>query len=114
MSYRKLGTRTSEQRRIILANLVRQLIQHEKIETTEARAKEARKIMDKVITYGKIGTVEARRDALALLMNDKEAVKKVFNDLVKRYEKRSGGYTRILKLKERRGDDALMVILELV
>ena len=114
MAYRKLGTRTSEHRRAILANLAKEIIIHEKIETTEERAKEVRKIVEKIITIGKKGTVEARRDVLAILMNDKEVMTKVFNDLAKRYEERKGGYTRILKLKERRGDNALIVRIELV
>jgi len=114
MAYRKLGTRTCEQRRALLANLIKQIIIHERIETTEARAKEIRKMVDRVITYGKKGTLEARRDAVANLLNDKEVAKKVFEDLAKRYETRNGGYTRILKVSERRGDDASMVIIELV
>ncbi len=114
MAYRKLGTRTSEQRRALLANLTKQVITHERIETTEQRAKEVRKMVDKIITYGKKGTLEARRDAIAKLLNDKDVVKKVFDDLAKRYATRNGGYTRILKLHERRGDDAAIVILELV
>lgn len=87
---------------------------HEKITTTETRAKEVRKFVDKMITYGKNGSLVSRRKALAFLQNDTEVVKKVFDDLAKRYENRNGGYTRILKMTERRGDDALMVILELV
>ena len=113
MAYRKLG-RTNKHRRSMLANLTRDLINNEKIETTETRAKEARKFVDKMISYGKDGSLVARRKALAFLQNDNEAVKKVFDDLAKRYASRNGGYTRILKLTERRGDDALMVILELV
>jgi len=67
-----------------------------------------------MISYGKDGSLVARRKALAFLQNDKAAVTKVFDDLAKRYASRNGGYTRILKLTERRGDDALIVILELV
>lgn len=111
--YRKLG-RTNKHRRSMLANLTKDVIMNEKIETTETRAKEARKFVEKMISYGKDGSLVARRKALAFLQNDNEAVKKVFDDLAKRYASRNGGYTRILKLSERRGDDALMVILELV
>ena len=113
MAYRKLG-RTNKHRRSMLANLTRNVIKNEKIETTEARAKEVRKFVDKMITYGKDGSLVSRRKALAFLHNDNVAVKKVFDDLAKRFAARNGGYTRILKLTERRGDDALMVILELV
>lgn len=113
MAYRKLG-RTNKHRRSMLANLTRDLIMNEKIQTTETRAKETRKFLDKMITYGKNGSLVSRRKAIAFLQNDSVAAKKVFDDLAKRYETRNGGYTRILKLEERRGDDALMVILELV
>lgn len=113
MAYRKLG-RTNKHRRSMLANLTRDVIMKERIETTETRAKEVRKFVDKMITYGKDGSLVARRKALAFLHNDTEAVKKVFDDLAPRYANRNGGYTRILKLTERRGDDALEVILELV
>jgi len=113
MGYRKLGV-DNQHRRAMLANLVIELVTHESIKTTEARAKEARKFVDRMITYGKKGTVEARRDCLAFLMNDKVATKKIFDELAPRYKDRNGGYTRILKLDERRGDDALIVILELV
>ena len=113
MAYRKLG-RDNKHRRSMLANLTRQLIMNEKIETTETRAKEARKFIDKMITYGKKCDLVSRRKALAFMQNDKVATKKVFDDLAKRFANRNGGYTRILKLDERRGDDALMVILELV
>ena len=87
---------------------------NERIETTETRAKETRKFVDKMISYGKDGSLVARRKALAFLQNDTVAVKKVFDDLAVRYANRNGGYTRILKINERRGDDALVVILELV
>lgn len=113
MAYRKLG-RNNKHRRSMLANLTKDLINNESIQTTETRAKETRKFVDKMITYGKDGSLVARRKALAFLQNDKETVKKVFDVLAPRYAKRNGGYTRILKLTERRGDDALMVILELV
>ena len=113
MAYRKLG-RSNKHRRSMLANLTKGLIMNEKIETTETRAKETRKFVDKMISYGKDGSLVARRKALAFLQNDTEAVKKLFDDLAPRYANRNGGYTRILKLTERRGDDALIVILELV
>lgn len=111
--YRKLG-RTNKHRRSMLANLTKDLIINERIQTTETRAKEVRKFVDKMITYGKDGSLVARRKALAFMHNDKEVVRKVFDVLAPRYAARNGGYTRILKLTERRGDDALMVILELV
>ena len=113
MQYRKLG-RETRIRRSILAGLTKDVIMHESIVTTEARAKEVRKFVDKMITYGKKGTLVSRRKALAFLYNDTDAVNKVFNELAKRYETRNGGYTRIIKLKERVGDDALQVKLELV
>ena len=113
MAYRKLG-RDNKHRRSMLATLTKQLIENERIVTTETRAKEVRKTFDKMVTYGKKGTLVSRRLALAFLHNDKKAVDKVFNDLAKRYENRAGGYTRIIKLNERRGDDALEVKLELV
>ena len=113
MAYRKLG-RESRIRRSILAGLTKEVITHGYVVTTEARAKEARKFVDKMITYGKKGTLISRRKALAFLHNDKDVVKVIFNELVPKYENRNGGYTRIIKLKERVGDDALMVRLELV
>ena len=113
MAYRKLG-RDNKHRRSMLANLTKDVIMNERITTTETRAKEVRKFVDKMITYGKNGSLVSRRQALAFLHNDTEAVKKVFGDLATRYKDRNGGYTRILKLEERKGDDALMVILELV
>ena len=113
MAYRKLG-RNNKHRRSMLANLTRNLIMNERIETTETRAKEVRKFVDKMITYGKDGSLVSRRKALAFMQNDTVATKKVFDDLANRFATRNGGYTRIIKLSERRGDDALMVILELV
>ena len=113
MSYRKLS-RESRIRRSILAGITKDVITHGYVVTTEARAKEARKFIDKMITYGKKGTLISRRQALAFLHNDKDVVSKVFNELAPKYKDRNGGYTRIIKLKERIGDDALMVKLELV
>ena len=94
--------------------MTKQVIVNETITTTDTRAKEVRKFVEKMITYGKKGDLVSRRKALAFLHNDKKVVDKIFNDLAKRYENRNGGYTQILKLNERRGDDALMVILRLV
>lgn len=113
MSYRKLGT-DNKHRRSLLATQTKQVILNESIVTTESKAKEVRKFVDKMITYGKKGDLVSRRKALAFLHNDKEVVNKIFNDLAVRYENRNGGYTQILKLDERRGDNALMVILRLV
>ena len=113
MAYRKLG-RDNKHRRSLLASQVKNVIMYESIQTTETRAKETRKFVDKMITYGKVGSLVARRKALAFLHNDKAVVDKIFNELAPRYAKRNGGYTRILKMSERRGDDALTVILELV
>ena len=113
MAYRKLG-RDNKHRRSMLATLTKQLIENERIVTTGTRAKEVRKTFDKMVTYGKKGTLVSRRLALAFLHNDSKAVDKVFNELAPRYKDRNGGYTRIIKKSERKGDSALEVILELV
>ena len=113
MAYRKLG-RDNKHRRSMLATLSKEVIMNEEITTTDTRAKEVRKFVDKLITYGKKGDLGSRRRALAFVHNDKEVVDKVFNELASRYAKRNGGYTQILKLDERRGDNALMVVLRLV
>lgn len=111
--YRKLGLST-DQRRAMLRSLVTSFLKHGRIETTETRAKEVRRCVEKMITYGKNGSLVSRRKALAFLMNNTDAVKKVFEELAPKYQDRNGGYTRILKLDERKGDDALVVTLELV
>ena len=113
MAYRKLG-RDNKHRRSMLATLTKQVVNNESITTTDTRAKEVRKFVDKMITYGKKGDLVSRRKALAFLHNDKATVDKIFTDLAKRYENRNGGYTQILKVAERRGDNSLMVILRLV
>ena len=113
MAYRKLG-RDNKHRRSMLANLTKDVIMNERITTTETRAKEVRKFVDKMITYGKDGSLVSRRSALAFLHNDNEVVKKIFDELAVKYATRNGGYTRILKLDERRGDNALLAIIELV
>ena len=113
MAYRKLG-RDNKHRRSMLATLTKQVIMNESITTTETRAKEVRKFVDKMITYGKKGDLVSRRKVYAFVHNDKAVVEKIFNDLAPRYAERNGGYTRILKLGERRGDNSLMVLLQLV
>ncbi len=113
MAYRKLS-RDTKKRRSILAGLTKTVILNGSVVTTEARAKEVRKFVDKLITYGKRGTLVSRRKALAFVHNDNEVVSKVFNELATKYQDRNGGYTRIIKITERIGDDALQVRLELV
>ena len=111
--YRRLN-REKSIRRSILAGLTKDVILNESVVTTEARAKEVRKYFDKMVTYGKNGSLVSRRLALAFLHNDEACVAKVFGELATRYQERNGGYTRIVKYKERKGDNALTVILELV
>ncbi|MFC4652951.1 50S ribosomal protein L17 [Lactococcus nasutitermitis] len=126
MSKRKLG-RNSAQRKAMLRDLTTQLIINETIVTTEARAKEVRSTVEKMITLGKRGDLHARRQAAAYVRNEiaekdfneetetfPTALQKLFNDIAKRYEGRNGGYTRILKVEPRRGDAAPMAIIELV
>lgn len=126
MGYRKLG-RKSAQRKAMLRDLTTDLIINEYIVTTEARAKEVRKTVEKMITLGKRGDLHARRQAAAYVRNeiaDKDfneetetfptALQKLFSDIAPRYEGRNGGYTRILKTEPRRGDAAPMAIIELV
>ena len=126
MAYRKLG-RTSSQRKALLRDLTTDLIINERIVTTEARAKEIRSTVEKMITLGKRGDLHARRQAAAFVRNEvadvreedekivvETALQKLFNDLASRYSERQGGYTRILKTEPRRGDAAPMVIIELV
>ncbi|AYG01102.1 50S ribosomal protein L17 [Lactococcus allomyrinae] len=126
MSNRKLG-RTSSQRKAMLRDLTTDLIINETIVTTEARAKEVRRTVEKMITLGKKGDLSARRQAAAYVRNEiaikdfneetetfPTALQKLFSDLATRYEGRNGGYTRILKVEPRRGDAAPMAIIELV
>ncbi len=109
---RKLN-RTSSHRKALFSNLVCSLIEHEQITTTLPKAKDLRSFADKMITIAKKNTLAARRQALAFLRSE-EAVKKLFDVLGKRYEKRNGGYTRVLKSGFRYGDCAPMGIIELV
>lgn len=125
--YRKLG-RTSSQRKALLRNQATDLIVNESIVTTEAKAKELRKIADKMVTLGKKGDLNSKRRAASYLMTETVktedgrrlerknpvALNKLFDDLATRYESRNGGYTRITKLGTRRGDNSLLVKIELV
>jgi len=122
MGYRKLG-RTSDQRRAMLRDLATSLIISERIETTEARAKELRSVVEKLITLGKKGDLASRRQAAKTLRNvevlnedesTQTALQKLFGEVAERYTERQGGYTRILKAGPRRGDGAESVIIELV
>ena len=109
---KKFG-RVSDQRKLMLKNLVVSLIEHGRINTTVAKAKEMRSLAEKVITYAKKGTVHHRRLAFRIL-NNRTLVKKVFDELAPRYEDRNGGYTRVLKNGVRRGDCASMAIIEFI
>ena len=109
---RKLG-RPSDHRRALFRNLVTDLLRHEKIITTEAKAKEIRSFADKMVTLGKKGDLAARRLALGFVY-DKKVVEKIFDELAQRYADRRGGYTRIVKLGPRLGDGAHMAQVELM
>ena len=109
---RKLNRPTGH-RRALYRNLVTDLLNHEKITTTEAKAKEVRSMAEKMITLGKGGGIQSYRQALTFII-DKKVAHKVFADLASRYAERSGGYTRIVKLSPRLGDGAPMVQLTLV
>ena len=122
MGYRKLG-RTSDQRKAMLRDLATSLIVSGRIETTEARAKEVRSLVEKLITLGKKGDLASRRNAAKTLRNveilneddsTQTALQKLFGEIAERYSERQGGYTRILKVGPRRGDGAESVIIELV
>ncbi|MCI7685789.1 MAG: 50S ribosomal protein L17 [Eubacteriales bacterium] len=110
--YRKLGRDTAH-RKSMLRNLVTDLLREGRITTTENRAKEARRLAEKMITLGKRGDLHARRQALEVII-DEDVVTKLFEEIAPRYEARNGGYTRILKLGPRQGDNAEVVYLELV
>lgn len=112
MAYRKLG-RDSSARKALLRGIVTSLFQHERIETTEAKAKELRKVADKILTLAKRGDLHARRQVMAYMM-DEDVVKKLFDEVAPKYKDRQGGYTRIIKAGVRQGDAAPMVIIELV
>ena len=108
----KLG-RPSGHRLALLRNLVSSLFEHEQIETTDSKAKELRRIADKMITLGKRGDLHARRQAQAIIRTD-DIARKVFGELAERYRARAGGYTRVMKSRVRVGDAASMSIVELV
>jgi len=109
---RKLG-RTTDHKEAMMKNLVTSLIIHDRIKTTEAKAKELRRLADRVITMGKKNTLASIRQA-ARTVRSKEALGKLFKELAPRFEGRNGGYTRIIKYKNRRGDGAPVVIMEWV
>ena len=112
MGYRKLGRDTSA-RKALFRSILTSFFKHERIETTEAKAKEISGLAEQLITLAKRGDLSARRQAIADLA-DEEVVRKLFDEIAAKYNDRQGGYTRILKIGPRRGDAAPMVILELV
>ena len=112
ISHRKLN-RTSSHRKALLMNLSNALIKHEQISTTLSKAKELRPFVEKVITLGKKGDLESRRKTISILQDEKNT-KKVFDTFATRYKDRSGGYTRIIKLTNRLGDNAPTAIIELL
>jgi large subunit ribosomal protein L17 len=116
MRHRKLRAkleRPAGHRRALMRNQVTSLLEHERIETTDAKAKVLRRVADRMITLGKRGTLHARRRALSVL-RDREVAAKLFDELAERYAERPGGYTRVLKVRQRVGDAAPMSIVELV
>ena len=108
----KLG-RTAEHRKALLANQVCSLIEHQRIKTTLAKAKAVRPLAERMVTLGKNGSIHARRTALATL-RQKNVVKKLFDDIAPRSAERNGGYTRIVKLGQRKSDSAPMAFIEWV
>src|ERR1700759_3529351 len=107
-------SRDAAHRKPLLANLCKEIIQHERIKTSEAKAKAVKPEVEQLITLAKRGDLHARRQALAVLGQDKFTVHKLFEEIAPRYAARPGGYTRIVKLGPRRGDNAPMAIIELV
>lgn len=112
MAYRKLG-RNSSNRRAMFRSIVTALLRHGRIQTTEPKAKELNRIAEKMITLGKRGDLHSRRLALSYLM-DEDVVTQLFETIAPKYADRQGGYTRIMKLGQRRGDAASVVLIELV
>ena len=116
MRHRKSGrklNRTSTHRKAMLSNMTVSLLTHEQITTTLPKAKELRRVVDRMITLGKRGTLHSRRRAFAFLRDDDSLVK-LFSGLAERYKDRAGGYTRVLKAGFRYGDAAPMAVVELV
>ena len=107
-------SRDASHRKALLRNLCREVIQHERIKTSQAKAKAVKPEIEKLITLGKRGDLHARRQALSELGQDKFLVHKLFEEVAPRYAERPGGYTRIVKLGPRRSDSTEMVFLELV
>jgi large subunit ribosomal protein L17 len=107
-------SRSPAHRKALLRNLCKEVIDHERIETTEAKAKAVKPEVEKLITLAKRGDLHARRQALSALGQDKFVVYKLFEEVAPRYADRPGGYTRILKLGPRQSDATEMVLLELV
>jgi len=108
---RKLG-RTTSHRLAMLRNMVTSLLDHEKIQTTDCKAKELRRVADKMITLGKRGDLHARRQAMKVI-REKSVTKKLFDEIAPRFKDKQGGYTRIIKIGRRHGDNAPMSIIEL-
>lgn len=111
-SGKRLG-RNSSHRSAMMRNMVTSLLEHEKITTTDARAKELRKLAERMITLGKRGDLHARRQAMQVV-RDRKVVGKLFEMVAPRYKERPGGYTRIIKLGARHGDNASLSLIELV
>jgi large subunit ribosomal protein L17 len=107
-------SRDSAHRRALLRNLQRELIEHERIQTSQAKARAVKPKVEKLITLAKRGDLHARRQAMSALGQDKFLVHKLFEEVAPRYAERPGGYTRIVKLGPRRSDSTEMVFLELV
>ncbi|MGB9860434.1 MAG: 50S ribosomal protein L17 [Moorellaceae bacterium] len=112
MGYRKLGRRSAH-RKMLLRNIVTSFLREGRLQTTEPRGKELKRIADKMITLAKRGDLHARRQALAYLL-DEDVVTKLFKEIAPRYADRQGGYTRLVKIGYRRGDGAPLVLVELV
>ena len=109
---RKFG-RETDARRLMMRNLVKSMVEHGQINTTLAKAKEMRRFVERVVTYGKNNTVHSRRLAYSVL-GDRDLVKKLFDEIAPVFADRNGGYTRVLKAGFRRGDNAPMAIIQFV